>query len=526
MQKLILLICCTYYSIALFSQTHYDLIITNGRIIDGSGSAWYKADVAVKDGRIVKIGQLTNDTADEMIDAKQRIVCPGFIDVHGHIEGSIGIRPTADNLLFDGVTSMITGNCGRSKPLLGMFFKELDSIGISMNVGSLIGHNTVRSTVMGEEDRAPTAEELENMKKMVDRGMKEGAVGLSTGLIYMPGAFAETDEIVALAKIIQPYGGVYTSHIRQEDDRVYKAISEAVEIGRQAKVPVEISHIKIKGKSSWGGTDKIINMIEGFREEGIDVTADQYPYTASSTSLSVTVPDWAQSGGRDSLIIRMNDPLEREKIIEGAKQKLARFGYSDFTYAVVANCPWNASYNGKNISEVNRMKGRGEGLDNEVATILEMLEKGKRVQMVYHAMSEDDVKSLMKYENTMIASDGGIPSFNIGSPHPRSYGTNARVIHRYVNELGLFTLEEAIRKMTSFPARKYQLIDRGFILPGFAADILILDPERIKDMATFEKPHAYSEGIDIVVVNGEIVIKDKKHTGVRSGKILRRGQLN
>ena len=516
-----LLILLITFQTSVMCQNQFDLIITNGRIIDGSGSQWFRSDVGIKDGKIVRVGKIDVDKADRVIDANDKIVTPGFIDVHGHIEGSVLKRPEAKNLLLDGVTSMITGNCGGSRVDLKVFYEELEEEGISINVASLIGHNGVRRKVMGEDNRAPSNEELEQMKNIIDEAMKNGAVGFSTGLLYVPGTFAKTDEIVELAKVIAPYAGVYTSHIRYQDDKVYESIAEAVEIGRQAKVPVEISHIKIKGKRNWGGTDKMIQQLEDYRTEGIDVTVDQYPYTAASTGLSVTLPRWAQGGGRDSLKIRLQDPVLRQKIINGMIELQEILGFKDYSYAFVANCPWNAAYNGKSIPDINEMKGRPVGADHERETILEMMEKGRRVQMIYHYMGEEDVESLMKYEGTMIASDGGIPEFGTGNPHPRSYGTNVRVLAQYVRDKQLFSIEEAIRKMTSFPARRFQLNDRGLLQPGFAADILIFDPTVVQDKAEYSAPHAFSEGMEFVIVNGEVVIENGEHNGTRSGQVLK-----
>ncbi len=508
-------------SFILEAQQNFDVLIKNGRIIDGTGSQWFRGDIGIRDGKIAKLGQLPDATATHIIDAQGMAVTPGFIDVHGHIEGSILNRPEAKNLLFDGVTSMITGNCGGSRGDLAAFFEELSDTGTSINVASLIGHNTVRRTIMGEDDRAPSEEELKQMKEMISQAMKDGAVGLSTGLLYVPGTFAKTDEIVELAKVMAPYSAVYTSHIRFQDGRVYESIAEAVEIGRQAGVPVEISHIKIKGKRSWGGTPKMISQLQAYRDEGVDVSVDQYPYTAASTGLSVTVPTWAQAGGRDSLKIRINDSTQRKKILEGMEDLQQKLGFEDYSYAYVANCPWNAEYNGKSIPEINALKGRPSGEKYERETILEMLEKGRRVQMIYHYMGEEDVQNLMQYEGTMIASDGGIPAFGNGNPHPRSYGTNVRVLAHYVREKKLFSLEEAIRKMTALPARRFQLNDRGLLLPGFAADILIFDPEKVQDKAEYSAPHAYSEGMEYVIVNGRVVIEKREYQSVKSGQVLK-----
>ncbi len=507
--------------VSISAQNKYDLIIKNGKIINGTGNPWYYGDIGIYNGKIARIGQLNNAEADEVIDAKGRVVAPGFIDVHGHIESSILEFPEAKNLVYDGVTTMITGNCGGSRSNLQEFFEEIKKKKPSINVASLIGHNTVRRTVMGNDNRAPSVEELEQMKEMVRKAMEDGAVGFSTGLLYIPGTFAKTDEIVELAKEIAPFDGIYTSHIRFQDGRVFESIAEAVDIGKQAGIGVEISHIKIKGKKSWGGSLKMLEQIRGFREEGVDVTIDQYPYTAASTRLGVTIPRWAQAGGMDSLKIRLKDADTRKRIIKGMEELQANLAFTDYSYAYVAECPWNPAYNGKNISEINKLKGRAAGQEQEIQTILELMEKGQKVQMIYHYMSEEDVQNLMKYEGTMIASDGGIPEFGKDNPHPRSYGTNARVLARYTRDQKLFSLVAAIRKMTGLPAQRFHLNDRGLLLPNFAADLVIFDPQKVQDIASFEQPHAYSEGLDYVIVNGKVSIKEGKYLSSRSGQVLK-----
>lgn len=510
------------YIPALPAQDIVDLLILNGRIVDGSGNPWYYGDLAVDKGKIVAIGKLEGRKAKQILDAEQQIVCPGFIDVHGHIEGSILKRPQAENLLRDGVCSMITGNCGGSRLVLEDFWQEMEQEGISINVGSLIGHNAVRRAVMGNEDRAPSQEEMQRMKQMIQTAMEQGALGLSTGLLYLPGMFAKTEDIVELAKTIAPYNGVYTSHIRYQDHRVFKSIAEAVEIGEKAQVPVEISHIKIKGKNSWGQASRILKDLNTYRNEGIDVSMDQYPYTAASTSLSICLPQWVQEGGREKMKARLADPQMESRVRKEMKDKLSQeLGFEDFSYAYVANCRDHPEYNGKNIPEICLLRGETAGLDAQVKTIIALMQGSGRIQMIYHFMGEEDVQTLLQSPLCMIASDGGIPEFGTGSPHPRSYGTNARILSKYVRGLSLLSLEEAIQKMTSLPAHRFHLEDRGLLKVGKAADILIFDPASIKDNATFQDPHAYSTGIAYVLVNGQVVINKQKHTGIRSGQILR-----
>lgn len=509
------------FSLGIFAQSKFDLIIKNGRIIDGTGNPWYAGDIGIRKGKITRIGNLDTQKTKQVIDAQGHIVAPGFIDVHAHVEGSIIQIPTADNFLYDGVTTIITGNCGSSEIDLKSFFNTLDKNGISLNVASLIGHNSVRREVMGTDNRPPTTAEIEQMRALVAKGMQEGAVGLSTGLIYVPGTFAKTDEIVALAKVAATYGGVYASHIRNEDDKVFDAIEEAIEIGRQAKIPVEISHFKITGKGEWGKSVSMIEQVLQYREQGIDVTVDQYPYTASSTGLDVLLPTWCLAGGYDSLVVRLANPTIKAQIVEEMRQMLAKTGFGNYSYSVVANCSWAPEYNGKNISEINISKGRAASIDNEIETILEMMHGKTRIQMIYHKMGEEDVQRIMQFPYAMIASDAGIPAFGRGTPHPRAYGTNARVLGHYTRELGIIRLEDAIRKMTSLPAKRFNLHNRGLLVPGMAADIVIFDPNTISDKATFDQSHAYAEGMYYVLVNGKIVIDKGNHNASKPGRALK-----
>ncbi|MCB9318701.1 MAG: D-aminoacylase [Lewinellaceae bacterium] len=498
----------------------FDVLIRNGKILDGTGNPWYLGDVGIKDGQVIEIGELADRNALKTIDAKGQYVCPGFIDVHAHVEGSLENRPTADNFIHDGVTTVVTGNCGGSRIDLEQYFNDLRTLGISINMASLIGHNTIRRTIMGNEDRAPTAEELENMEKLVARAMEQGAVGMSTGLIYLPGTFAKSDEIISLAKVAHSYGGVNASHIRNEDERVFAAIREAADIGAASGISVEISHFKITGKPNWGRTGEMIDLVNEYRKRGVDVTVDQYPYTASSTSLDVLLPDWALEGTDEEIVARIQDPATRKKIRTEMLQMLKKSGFKNYSYAFVAFCPWDSTINGMNLHDINLKMGRKGKATLETETILDLAVKRRRVQMVYHKMNETDVETLMQLPYALIASDAGIPAMDVGSPHPRAYGTNARVLGRYVREHKTLTWEDAIRKMTSLPAQKFHLEHRGMLLPGYAADVVIFDPATVSDQATFDHPHAYSTGINYVVVNGVVVIDNGEHTGTRPGQIL------
>jgi N-acyl-D-amino-acid deacylase len=503
-----------------FSQTP-DLVITNARILDGSGNSWYRGSIHVAGGKISAIDRSNSaPSGARIIDAKGMIACPGFIDVHAHIESGIFERPTADNYIYDGVTTVVTGNCGNSFDDISEFFRKIDSMKTSINIASLVGHNTVRRLGMGLGDRQATPEEMKAMEALMDKGMKDGAVGMSTGLIYLPGMYANTQEVVNLAKVAGSHGGVYSTHMRNEGLKVTDAIEEAITIGKQANIPVQISHFKVSGRANWGRSNETLEMVMKARREGHDVTIDQYPYTASSTNLATQVPDWALNGGLDSLRVRISDKSTREKIKRDMKKSKEEGKVKDYSFAVVAMYASDTTLNGLNISQINKMKGRKANMMNEAETILQMLEKGN-AQMVYHSMNEDDVKYFIRYPFNMPAADGGV-SNGRGVPHPRTYGTNARFLGRYVREMNLVSLEEGIRRMTSLPAQKFGLTDRGLLREGMAADILILDENTVTDKATFEKPHQFSEGIPYVIVNGKLVIDNGRHTGERSGQSLRK----
>lgn len=497
-------------------QNACDILIKNGRIIDGAGNSWFYGDVAVKNGKIIAIGKLADYAAPKIIDANKMIIAPGFIDVHGHVEGAIFQWPTADNYIYDGVTTVITGNCGGSSSNLQNFFHRIDSLHPSINIASLVGHNTIRDQVMHHDNRLPTSTEQQQMESLVETAMKDGAVGLSTGLIYIPGTFANTEEVVGLAKMASRYNGVYASHIRNEESQAVEAITEAIKIGKAANIPVEISHFKIGGKANWGTSNVTLGLVQQARLEGWDVTIDQYPYTASSTNLGVRLPDWAFAGGNDSLKIRLHDPVVRTQIKKEMLQQLQQYKFKNYSYCVVASYPADSSYNGKSITDINKLMGRRSKAPQEAETIMDMVEKGG-AQMVYHSMNEDDVKYIMKYPFCMSGADAGVPVPGKGMPHPRGYGTNARVLGRYVREEKVITLEEAIRRMTSLAAQKFQLKDRGLLKEGMAADIVIFDDKTVSDHATFEQPHQYSTGFYYVLVNGQLVVENGKHTGVRSG---------
>ncbi len=503
------------------ASSKYELVIKNGRIADGSGNPWFYADIGIIDGRIAKIGRIDTSEAAQVIDAQNLIVAPGFIDVHAHVENGIMRMPTADNFLMMGVTTIVTGNCGGSWLAVGDSLRSLEAKGVSINLATLVGHNTVRRAAMKDEARDPAPAELEKMAQLVEQAMRDGAVGLSTGLIYIPGTFAKTDEIVALAKVAAKHDGIYASHIRSEGNEVIAAIKEAILVGETAGLPVEISHFKISSKKLWGQSRLTTSLIREARERGLQVTIDQYAYPASSTGLETQLPDWVLDGGREAAIARLRDPKQRAQIKKAMMQNLKKAGRKNYSHAFVANYRPDSTFNGKNLAEITQQVRGKKNVEAQAEQIIEMyIASEGRVGMVYHSMSEEDVEYIMQQPFCMVASDAGVIEMGRGVPHPRGYGNNVRVLGKYVREKRLLGLEDAIRKMTSLPAQTFGFWDRGLIREGFAADLVIFDAQKVVDQATFENPHQYAAGIRYVLVNGKMVVSEGKHTGARSGKIL------
>jgi N-acyl-D-amino-acid deacylase len=497
----------------------YDVVIRNGRVVDGTGNPAFFADVAIKNGHIARIGRVAGKAKAE-IDAAGLIVAPGFIDVHTHAD-EVADMPRAENFVRMGVTSLVAGNCGNSTLNVARLFRAVERANVAVNVATLVGHNSVREKAMGGSfDRPPTPEELARMKALVKQAMEDGAVGLSTGLIYQPGVFAKTDEIVELAKAISPYDGIYTSHMRHEDTKIYKALDEVFRVAREAGVRAEVSHIKLAGPSAWGQAEKVLAYIEKARAEGLDVTQDQYSYTASSTGLSQLVPDWALEGGKGEFRKRVSDPAQKAKMVAEMKKSLRNKGRDDLSYAVIASCKSDKSLDGLNIAEAAKAKRGSDALDDQIETVLQIQSNGG-ASGVFHGMSEDDLKIFMRHPNTMIACDSGLRKLGEGVPHPRGYGNNARVLARYVRELKVLRLEDAIRKMTSLPANTFHFPGRGELREGNWADIVVLDPEKVQDNSTYKDPHHYSTGIPYVLVNGVPVLMNGEHTGAKAGQALR-----
>ncbi len=515
---------CSFFALALCALpalAQYDLILRNARVVNGTGEAAFTADIAVKDGRIAAVGDLKGKTAEREIDAAGRVAAPGFIDVHTHIEGAIDKVPRADNFLMDGVTTVVTGNCGGSAEALGEWFGKLEEQGVGINVASLVGHNTVRRQVMGTANRKATPDEIEQMKALVAQAMEQGAVGFSTGLIYIPGTYSNTAEVVELARAAAGKGGVYASHMRDEGAHVLEAIREAARVGQEAGMRVELSHFKIDTPRIWGFSQKSLALVEEFRAKGLDIGVDQYPYDHSSTGLGITIPSWALADGPVKVRRRFRNATTRARIVAEMKRQLKHLGHKDYSYATVASFEPDRSFDGKTIPEVTKLKGRTATLDNQIRTILEMQLAGG-AQMIYHSMGEVDVNRIMKYPHTAVASDGGVRVLGEGMPHPRAYGTNARVLAEYVRQKQVLTLEDAVRRMTSLPAGRFNLNDRGVLREGAAADIVVFDPARVQDLSTYTEPHQYSMGFDFVFVNGVAAVDEGQPNEARPGRILRR----
>jgi N-acyl-D-amino-acid deacylase len=508
-------------SLAAFARAEtYDLLIRGGRVVDGTGSPASFADVAVKDGRIAAIGRPAGG-AKTKIEVQGLIVAPGFIDVHTHAE-NIEDLPQAENFLRMGVTTLVLGNCGGSTLNVAEFFKKLEAMRISPNVATLIGHNTVRSHVMGGAfNRPPTDEELIRMKELVERGMKDGALGLSTGLIYLPGTFSKTDEIIELAKVASAYDGLYVSHMRDEGLDIQDSLTELFRIAREAHLRAHVSHIKLSGKPAWGRARQVIEAIEKGRADGLDITQDQYAYTASSTGLSQLIPETAREGGKEKFRDRINDPVQKAELVREMKAKLKRGQRESYSYAIIADYEKDPDLNGKNLVEAAKLKRGSDSLDDQIELLLEIHANGGATG-VFFGIDEDDLRLFMHHPNTMFASDSGVRKFQEGVPHPRGYGNNARVLAHYVRELKLLHLEEAIRRMTSLPAATFRIQDRGQLREGNWADLVVFNPATIGDSATFSDPHHYATGFAAVLVNGVIVVKEDAYTSSRPGMVVRR----
>jgi dihydroorotase/N-acyl-D-amino-acid deacylase len=498
----------------------YDLVLRNGRIHAGAGNPWFFGDLAVGGDTIAALGKLPPHTARQTIDVRGLVVCPGFVDTHSHARGGIFEVPAAENYIRQGVTTVIEGPDGSSPIPLKPFLDKLSSTRIAINFGLMAGQGSVRSAVIGSQNRKATPEEIQKMKVLVRHAMLEGAFGLSTGLYYVPGNFSTTEEVVELAKVAGEMGGVHTSHMRDEAAAVLDAVRETIRIGEEGGLPTQLTHHKIIGGPNWGRSVETLQLVDAARARGVDVTVDQYPYTASSTGTAALFPQWSLAGGQKALVERLAAPEQRGRIKQVVIEKLRLDrGAGDPKNVELASCGFDRSLAGKNLAQLTAARGVPVTFENAAETAMELQQKGG-CSAIYHAMSEQDLVRILRYPHTMIASDGGIPVFGRDVPHPRNYGAFARVLGRYVREQKVITIEDAIRKMTSLPAARFRLNDRGLLAPGMKADITVLDPARVRDRAEFGNPHQYAEGVLHVLVNGQAVLLDGKMTGQLPGRPL------
>ena len=505
------------------SQAHgqYDLLLRHARIVDGTGAPWMRGDIAIKGDSIARIAASIDEPALRVIDVKDAVAAPGFVDIHTHAIRGIFQIPTADNYIRQGVTTILAGPDGGSPVPIKPFLDKPESTAKSINIGTFIGQGSVRQRVVGLANRTATADEIERMRTLVKRGMEDGAFGLSTGLFYVPGRFTPLAEVVELQKTAGRLGGVHTSHMRDEAAGIADSVRETIAIGEQGGLPTHVSHHKMIGKANWGRSSETLALIDEARARGVDVTVDLYPYTASATSIrGALMPAWSLEGGNKDMLKRLQSPDLREKIkAEIARLIRAERGGGDPRNVVVSVCAWEPALAGKNLAEIARARGLEPTPENAAEAVLWLEEQGG-CRGVFHAASEDDVVRVMRHPAAMIASDGEVTALGQGVPHPRSYGAFARVLSVYVREKNVLSLEEGVRKMSAMPAARIGLADRGVLRAGMKADIVVFDPAAVRDAATFEQPHQFAEGIGHVIVNGQVVFEGGAMTNARPGRVL------
>jgi N-acyl-D-aspartate/D-glutamate deacylase len=531
--------CCSALAAALLmaalgQAAEVDVVISGGTLVDGTGQPAMRADVAVDKGRIVAIGRLEGLMAREVIDARDRVVAPGFIDLHSHADRGILEFRSAENYIRQGVTTLVCGNCGSSPVNVAEFFSKLREGGAGPNIVLLIGHGSVRAEVVGRLNVPPTAEQLARMKGLVRQAMQDGAAGMSTGLTYSPSAYGTTEEIIELAKELAPFGGFYATHMRDEGTRVFEALDEALKIGREAGVPVHISHHKISAASVFGLTRLTLKRIDAARAAGQDVTLDQYPYGAGSGGFTFYVPQSSLSGGLEAYRARIADQAQRAEIVSAVEKVLTRKLYeagqtpdnAEHTAAAlariqVARAPHDAKLAGQTLAEILRSRGTEVSVRDAAELLADLV--AHEAVAINHTLDDrpgGDVDRVMQHPLTAIASDGSVFEFGKDHPHPRSYGCFPRVLGHYVRQRKLLSLEEAIHKMTALPARRLGWQDRGRIAEGQWADLVVFDPQTVADRATFVQPHRHSVGIEHVLVRGELVLKSGEMTGKLPGRPL------
>jgi len=510
------------FSSCRLSEKKFDLAVINGRVVDGSGNPWFRADIGIKDGKIVAIKRkISPQEAREVVEARGLVVAPGFIDIHTHADENILQLPGCENYLSQGVTTLIGGNCGGHEFPLAQLFARLEKQGLACNFGSLAGHNTIREKVMGMKMSPPSAEEMTKMKDLLRMEMKAGALGFSTGLAYLPGTYSTTEELVELASVLRETGGFYATHMRNQGKKIKQAVEESITIGEKNGIPVEISHIKLADEDVWNQIDLITGPVEEARARGVEVTLDEYPYTATSSGFTSSFPQDVFAGGREKFLERMNNPEIYQRVKETIiKNRLTSSrGLDKLSAIIIARSSKFPGYEGKTLRQILESEGQEPTPENGADLIIKIVKEGD-ASAIFFQMDEKDVEALMKLPYTMIGSDGSLQEMGKGHPHPRSYGTFPRVLGEYVRNRRVLSLEEAIRKMTSLPAQTIRLKDRGLIREGMNADLTVFDPETVSDLATFQNPHQHSRGIIYVLVNGRVVWKDGKYTGEKPGKII------
>lgn len=530
MRRIPLILLALNLTMAAFGADEWDIVIKGGTIIDGTGKAAFRGDVAIRDGRIAQVGVVENGGRRE-INASGLVVAPGFIDVHTHVEGIFG-EPRAENFLRMGVTSLIMGNCGASEIDAAAVFDSLERTNVSANVGTLIGHNAVRTEVMGGAMNAPTAEQLSRMKALVEKAMNAGALGFSSGAMYSPGKFAQTSEIIELAKVAASHGGIYAAHLRDEEEGLLPSLEEAFRVGREAKIPVQISHLTVAGSLIYsqkiptiqfmeraraeGLLTNVISALDKARRSGVKVSQDLYPYSAVSAMPSRLLPPEAMKGGHEKLVQRLKDPAQRAQM----KEKIVASKRNDFANVVIVTARRFKPLQGLTIAQAAAQRSGSASLDSQIELVLDLAATSDTTLIIYDE-SENNLVPLMLLPETMFISDSGTFQTGEESKHPRGFGSAARVLRRYVREEKKLSLEEAIRKMTSLPARTFHLKDCGEIRVGAWADLVVFAPATVQDRATYATPHVYAAGFNNVFVNGVETVANDKHTGARAGRPLR-----